>query len=85
MINMMLYQTLAFILHGSIKKHLTLTDNPPIRIYVNKIKNRIAFIILKVYYLELLTPETMKLLGRTRNKITKNENGETHWSSINSR
>ena len=29
------------------------------------------------YYLELLTPETMKLLGKARNKITKNENAET--------
>ena len=28
------------------------------------------------YYLELLTPETMKLLGNTKSKITKNENGE---------
>ena len=29
------------------------------------------------YYLDLLRPETMKLLGSTKNKITKNENGET--------
>ena len=28
------------------------------------------------YYLELLTPETMKLLGSTKSKIIKNENGE---------
>ena len=28
------------------------------------------------YYLELLTPATMKLLGNTKSKITKNENGE---------
>ena len=28
------------------------------------------------YYLELLTPETMKLLGSTNSKIIKNENGE---------
>ena len=28
------------------------------------------------YYLELLAPETMKLLGRTESKITKNKNGE---------
>ena len=27
-------------------------------------------------YLEVLTPETMKLLGSTKSKITKNENGE---------
>ena len=29
------------------------------------------------YYLELLTPETMKLLGSTKSKTTKNENGES--------
>ena len=28
------------------------------------------------YYLELLTPETMKLLGSTKSKITKDKNGE---------
>ena len=28
------------------------------------------------YYLELLTTETTKLLGNTKNKITKDENGE---------
>ena len=28
------------------------------------------------YYFELLTPETMKILGSTKSKITKNENGE---------
>ena len=28
------------------------------------------------YYLELLTPKTMKLLGSTKRKITKDKNGE---------
>ena len=28
------------------------------------------------YYLELLTPETMKLLGSTESKITKDKNAE---------
>ena len=27
------------------------------------------------YYLELLTPEAMELLGSTKSKITKKENG----------
>ena len=34
------------------------------------------FVIKTRYYLELLTPETMKLFGNTQNKITKKENGE---------
>ena len=45
-------------------------------IYVNEIKNRITFKIKTEYYLDLFTLETMKLLGSTKTKITKNENGE---------
>ena len=45
-------------------------------IYVNKLESRITFKIKTGYYLELLTPETMKLLGNTKSKITKDENGE---------
>ena len=43
---------------------------------MNKIENRITFKIKNRYYLELLTPETMKLLGSTVSKITKDKNGE---------
>ena len=39
-------------------------------------KNRITFNIKTRYYLELSTPGTMKLLGSTKSKINKNENGE---------
>ena len=46
-------------------------DNRSIRIYVNKIENRFIFKIKTGYDLELLTPETIKLLGSTKNKITK--------------
>ena len=45
-------------------------------IYVNKIENRISFKIKTGYYLELSTSETMKLLGSTKSKITKDKNGE---------
>ena len=51
-------------------------DNPSIRMYINKIENRIMFKIKTGYYLELLTPETMKLLGSTKRKINKDKNGE---------
>ena len=40
------------------------------RIYVNKIENRITSKIKTGYHLELLTPEKMKLLGSTTNKTT---------------
>ena len=45
-------------------------------IYVNKIENRLTFKIKTGYYLELLTPETMKLLGSGKSKINKDKNGE---------
>ena len=51
-------------------------DNPSIRVYLNKIENRITFTIKIRYYLELLTPETMKLLESTENKIVKDKNSE---------
>ena len=50
------------------KKHETLTNQTPIRIYVNKIENRIAFKTKSGYYYELLTGETTKILGCTKNK-----------------
>ena len=59
-----------------LKKHSESVDNPSIRIYANKIQNRITFKIKNGYYLELLTPETMKLLGSTENKITTDKNCE---------
>ena len=59
-----------------LKKHGEKTDNPSIRLYVNKIENRITFKIKTGYYLELLNPETMKLFESTKNKITKDENGK---------
>ena len=58
------------------KKHETVYDNPSILIYVNKIENRTTLKIKTGYYLELLTPEIMKLLRSTKSKITKNKNGQ---------
>ena len=58
-----------------LKKHSESVDNPPIRIYVNRIENRITFKIKNRCYLELLTPEIMKLIGSDECKITKDKNG----------
>ena len=58
------------------KKHNENIDNPSMKIYVNKIENRIIFRIKTRYHLELLTPETMKLLGSTEKKITKDKNSK---------
>ena len=59
-----------------IKKHETLTENLPIQIYSNKIKNRIVFKIQTGYKLELLNPETMKLLGSTKKDVDSDKNSE---------
>ena len=58
------------------KKHGENIDKPSVKIYVNKVENRITFKIKNWYSLELLTPETMKLLRSTENKTTKDKNGE---------
>ena len=52
-----------------LKKSSENVDNPSIRIYVNKIENRITFVIKNGCYLELLTSETMKLLGSTESNL----------------
>ena len=62
-----------------LKKHgkkINKDNKPSVKIYINKIKNRITFKIKNGYSLELLTKETMRLFGSTENKIIKDENGE---------
>ena len=71
-----LYQTFKSILNIFNKKHGENTDNHSIRMCVNKIENRIRFKIKTGYYLEILTTETMKLLGSTKSKIIKDKNGK---------
>ena len=60
----------------SLKIHGKKTDNPSIRIYVNKIENRITIKINTGYYVKRLTSETIKLLESTKNKITKYKHDE---------
>ena len=59
-----------------IKKHETIRENAPILIYANTINNRIVFKIKSRYKLELLSKETMKLLGSTKNTIDADKNSE---------
>ena len=78
-----------------ITNHEEKSVNPSIRIYKNKIENRIMFKIKTGFYLELLTPETMQLLGTTASKTAKDKNGENvsyleiaevvliHWNVLN--
>ena len=50
-----------------IKKHETAADNPPVQIYVNKIKNRIVSKIKTGYKLELLSKETIVIMVKWLN------------------
>ena len=57
-----------------IKKHKS--EHPPVQIYPNKIKNRIVFKVKAGYKLELLSSETMKLLGSTKEDLDQDKIGE---------
>ena len=59
-----------------IKKHETIADVSPVLIYVNKINNRIVFKIKSGYKLELLSKETMRLLGSLADTIDGDKNSE---------
>ena len=59
-----------------IKKHETLAENTPIQICPNKIKNRIVFKVKTGCKLELLSPETIKLLGSTKKDVVKDKDRE---------
>ena len=59
-----------------IKKHETIGENSLILIYANTINNRTAFKIKTGYKLELLSKETMKLLGSTKDIIDSDKNSE---------
>ena len=59
-----------------IKKHETIADNPTVKIYVDKIKNRIVFKIKTGYKLELLSEETMQLLESSKKDVDQNKDGE---------
>ena len=59
-----------------IKKHETIGEIAPILIYANTVTNRIVFKIKTGYKLELLSQETMKLLGRTKDNIDADKNSE---------
>ena len=54
-----------------LKQHGESINKPSVRIYANKIENRVLFRIKNGYSLDLLTPETMKLPVSIENKIQK--------------
>ena len=61
---------------SDIKNYEAIEANPSVQIYTNKIKNRIVFKIKTGYKLELLSPETMKLLGSTKKDVDQDTHGE---------
>ena len=59
-----------------IKKYEAIADTSPVLIYANKISNRIVFKIKTGHKLELLSKETMKLLGSTKDTIDADKKSE---------
>ena len=59
-----------------LKKHVENINNPSVQVYINKIEHRVTFKIKDGCSLGLLTPEIMKSLGSTENKIAKDKNGK---------
>ena len=53
------------------------SNDSPIRIYINNFENRVAFKTDAGYYLQLLTPEWMKLFRSTGTK-GNNDNNVSH-------
>ena len=70
-----LYQVFKIILNILHIKVGNKTNNPSIRIYFKKIEKGITFKTKTGYYFKLLTPESVKLHGSTKSKITENKNG----------
>ena len=59
-----------------VKKHETIAEGSPVLIYVNEINHRIVFKIKSGYKLELLSKETMRLLGSSSDTIDDDKNSE---------
>ena len=62
-----------------VKKHETLPTNSPIHIYINRVNDKLVFIIIDGYKLESKTtetPETIKLIGSTKKLVDKTKNEE---------
>ena len=66
-----------------IKKQETIGENAPILIYANTINNRIVFKIKSGYKLELLSKETIKLLGNTKWFTDQNNNALEIEDNVN--
>ena len=78
LMNKILHQIFKILLSISSKNIKYWLINSPIRIYVNKIENTITFKINDGYYLQILTPETMKLLASTKNNMSKDDKKVPH-------
>ena len=59
-----------------IKKHETLAQNFSLQIYPNKIRNRIFNEVKTGCKLELVSPETLRLLGSAKKDVNQDKHGE---------
>ena len=58
------------------KKHETIADNSPAQSYIDRIKNRTVFKVKTGHKLQLLSPETIKLLGSAKNDVDQDKDDE---------
>ena len=58
-----------------IKKHETLKTIPPIYVCINRINKKLVFKTNDGYKLEIQSPETVKLVGTTKELIDKTKKG----------
>ena len=58
------------------KKYEIIASNPPVQIYTNNIRNRIVPKTKTGYKLELISPETKKLLESAKKTIDQDKDGE---------
>ena len=71
---LILCQMFKVIASTSQKKHETLTEIPPIHVYINRINTRLVLKIKDGYKLELQTPETTQLFGNIKKKKNTRQN-----------
>ena len=63
-------------MNTSLEKQETIANNLPVQIYMNRIKNKIVFKIKTGYKLELLSFETIKILGSTKKDVDQDKDEE---------
>ena len=71
-----LFHTFKIVLSALLRRHEAIADNPPVKIYINKIRNRITFKIKTGYKLELLSPDNHQIIRECKKDVDQDKYGE---------